>query len=95
MPRIGQSHNTKDTLGRDFRVVPETEFPGDKRKISDFRRSGSIEAVAGQVDPAALAGKMANSIDSNWELQTTYLPAHTAVVRLADDARSRARELRG
>lgn len=84
---------TKDLLSKDFRVVREAEFPGETRKVMDFRRSGSIEAVAGQVDPAALAGKMANSIDSNKDLQRTYLPAHTAVVRLADEARARGRVL--
>ena len=35
------------SLGDDFRVVREAEFPGDGRRVSDFRRSGAIEAVAG------------------------------------------------
>jgi GNAT superfamily N-acetyltransferase len=83
---------TKDTLSKDFRIVREAAFPGDKRQVMDFRRSGAIEATAGQVDPAALAGKMANSIDSNRELQATYQPSHKAVVRLADAARARGRE---
>jgi hypothetical protein len=82
---------TKDTLGDDFRVVREAEFPGEKRKLMDFRRSGSVEAVAGQVDPAALAGKMANTIDQNKELQATYLPHNATLVRLADEARARGR----
>jgi hypothetical protein len=84
---------TKDTLAKDFRVVREAEFKGDKRTIMDFRRSGAVEATAGQADPSALAAKMANSIDSNRELQATYKPNHTAVVRLADEARARGREL--
>lgn len=84
---------TKDTLSKDFRAVRDAEFKGDQRKVMDFRRSGAVEATAGQVDPAALAGKMANSIDSNRELQKTYLPAQTAVVRLADEARARGREI--
>lgn len=90
---------TKDTLSKDFRIVRDVAFPDDKhkaaaakRKLSDFRRSGAIEATAGQVDPAALAGKRANSIDSNRELQATYLPNHRAVVRLADEARARGRK---
>ncbi len=87
---------TKDTLSKDFRIVRKAVFPGDKRKVMDFRRSGAVEAIAGKVDPAALAGKMANSIDTNQELQRTYLPNQTAVVRLADEARARGREvLRG
>lgn len=44
------------------------------------------------VDPPALAGKMANSIDSDKKLQRTYLPNQTAV-RLADEARERGRGL--
>lgn len=84
---------TKDTLSKDFRVVRDAEFPGDTRKVMDFRRSGALEAVAGNVDPAALAAKMANSIDENRELQTTYLPHQAAVVRLADEARARGRSV--
>lgn len=82
---------TKDTLGDDFRVVRAAEFPGDKRKVMDFRRSGAVEAMAGQVDPAALAGKMANTIDQNKELQATYLPHSASLVRLADAARTQGR----
>jgi hypothetical protein len=53
----------------------------------DFRRSGAVEALAGDVDPAALAAKMANSMDQSKDLQRTYLPVDSTVVRLADDAR--------
>ena len=84
---------TKDKLSADFRVVREAVFPGDTRTIMDFRRSGAVEATAGAVDPAALAGKMANSIDSNRELQATYQPHNATLVRLADEARSRGRTL--
>jgi hypothetical protein len=87
---------TKDTLGDDFRAVRSVEFPGDTRKLMDFRRSGAVEATAGEVDPAALAGKMANTIDQNKELQATYLPHNATLVRLADAARARGRSrLRG
>lgn len=79
---------TKDTLGRDFRIVREAAFPGDKRVLSDFRRSGAIEVAAGEADPSALAAKMANSIDSNRALQATYTPHNATLVRLADKARA-------
>lgn len=82
---------TKDTLGDDMRAVRNAMFPGDKRQLQDFRRSGAIETVAGVVDPAHLAGKMANSIDTNRELQSTYTPHTATVVRLADEARDRGR----
>jgi hypothetical protein len=84
---------TKDTFGDDFRVVRAALFPGDTRQIADFRRSGGVEAVAGNVDLGALAGKMANSIDQSRELQETYLPHQAAVVRLADAARGRGRNV--
>lgn len=61
--------------------------------ISDIRRSGAVEATAGRVDPAALASKMANSIDANRDLQQTYQPHNATLVRFADEARSRGREL--
>jgi hypothetical protein len=87
---------TKDTFGDDFRVVRAAEFPGDNRKVMDFRRSGSVEANAGEAPPAVLAAKMANTIDQNKELQATYLPHQVAVVRLADAARAQGRSrLRG
>lgn len=82
---------TKDTLSKDFRDVRAVLFIGDTRKVMDFRRSGSIEAIAGAVDMSALAAKAANSIDTNKKLQGTYLPNQTAVVRLADEARLRGR----
>ena len=47
--------------------------------------------IAGQGDAAVLASKMANTIDSNKELQATYLPNRPQVIRLADEARNRGR----
>lgn len=82
---------SKDTFGDDFRVVRAALFPGDKRQIADFRRSGAVEAVAGKVDLSALAGKMSNSIDTSRDLQETYVPHQSAVVRIADAARVRGR----
>ncbi len=94
-PRLGVPYRA-DVLGRHFRVVRETVFAGDRRQLLDFRRSGAVEAKAGHVDPAALADKMANSIDSSKFLQSTYLPSDARVVRLADEARVRGRaRLRG
>jgi hypothetical protein len=81
-----------DSLGKDFRAVRAAIFPGDSRTLMDFRRSGAVEATAGDVNPAALAGKMANSIDANRELQATYQPHNATLVRLADAARARGRD---
>ena len=70
----------------------KAEFPGDTRKLMDFRRSGSQEAQAGDVSPLALATKLANSISQSKRLQDTYLPKRAATVRLADEARKRGRQ---
>ena len=87
---------SKDALCRSFRKVLKAEFPGDTRKLMDFRRSGSQEAQAGDVSPLALATKLANSISQSKRLQDTYLPKRAATVRLADEARKRGRQkLRG
>lgn len=88
---------SKDTLGDDFRDVRLAEFgPDEKRQLQDMRRSGAIEALAG--DPseeglAALAHKMGNTIDQSKTLQRTYLPVSAATVHLADEARKRGRTL--
>lgn len=82
-----------DTLGDDFRVVREMAFPKDSRKLLDIRRSGAVEALAGEVDPGAMAAKMGNTIDKNRQLQETYLPKRAATVRLADEARKRGRKV--
>ncbi len=80
----GGTAYSKDTLCRSFRKNLRKVFPGDKRKLIDFRRSGAVEAQAGQVDPLALATKMANSINHSKVLQDTYLPKRATTVRLAD-----------
>ena len=90
--RSGQFY-TADTLGDDFRDVRNMVFPGDNRVLLDIRRTGAVEAVAGGVDPAALAAKMANTIDQNHALQKTYVPNKVQTVRLADKARQRGRRV--
>lgn len=88
---------TKDQFGDDFRdlrvtVFGESERGKQGRKIMDFRRSGAVEMLAGGVTPEVMAGKMANTIDQNKELQATYLPHNAAVVRLADAGRLKGRQ---
>jgi hypothetical protein len=84
---------TMFSLADEFRLVRDAVFPGDKRRLMDMRRSGAVEANAGDVAPLALAGKMANSIDQSAKLQQTYLPRRVTVVRQADEARRRGRRL--
>jgi hypothetical protein len=57
----------------------------------DMRRTGAVEALAGDVDPGALAAKMANTISDSRDLQKTYQPVSMAAVRSADAARRRGR----
>lgn len=89
--RSGRPYS-KDTLGDDFRLIREEVFPGDLRQLQDLRRSGAVEAMAGDVEAGALAAKMANTLNQSAELQRTYLPSRLAVVRSADDARRRGRK---
>ena len=66
-------------------------FPGDKRRLMDMRRSGVIEAIAGDAGPLSLAAKLANSIGRSNTLHKTYAPVEFEAVRGADDARLRGR----
>lgn len=83
---------SKDTLGDDFRTVRAMVFPGDQRVLMDMRRSGAVEAAAGEVDPNLLAAKMGNTINTSRALQETYQPVSMAAVRGADEARKRGRQ---
>lgn len=77
----------KNSLAEDFRDVRSVEFPGDTRKMLDFRRSGSVEAVAGGVDGTVLSAKLANSLSESKKLEQTYVPVKVEMVRRADEAR--------
>jgi hypothetical protein len=57
----------------------------------DMRRSGVVEAIAGDVGPIGLAGKLANSIGSSNTLHKTYAPVDIEAVRNADHARLKGR----
>jgi hypothetical protein len=92
--RLWPSAYSKDTLSKDFRVVRALEFPAEeklpknkRRKVMDFRRSGAVEATAGRVDPAALANKLANTVDTNKRIHQTYNPVNVVSVRRFDEAR--------
>ena len=82
----------EDTLGDDFASVRELVFPGDKRRLMDMRRSGVVEAIAGDVGPLGLSAKLANSIDRSNALHKTYAPLDLEAVRGADAARLKGRK---
>jgi hypothetical protein len=83
---------SKDTLGDDFRDIRSLVFgPGERRQMADFRRTGSVEALAGGADPEGLSSKMANSLSQSNRLHKTYAPVQLAKVREVDVARKRGR----
>lgn len=84
---------SRETLGHDFAAVRALAFPGDKRRLMDMRRSGVVEAVAGDAGPIALAAKLANSIGRSNALHKTYAPVDIEAVRNVDAARLRGRRL--
>jgi hypothetical protein len=81
-----------DTLGDDFAAVRELVFPGDARRLMDMRRSGVVEAIAGDVGPLGLSAKLANSIERSNTLHKTYAPLDIEAVRNADAARLKGRK---
>ena len=66
-------------------------FPGDNRRLMDMRRSGVVEAVAGDAGPLGLAAKLANSIGRSNTLHKTYAPVDIEAVRNTDAARLKGR----
>lgn len=89
--RSGNAYG-RETLAHDFAAVRALAFPGDKRRLMDMRRSGVVEAVAGDAGPIGLAAKLANSIGRSNTLHKTYAPVDIEAVRNTDDARLRGRQ---
>jgi hypothetical protein len=81
----------RDTLAHDFAAVRALVFPKDKRRLMDMRRSGVVEAIAGDAGPIGLAAKLANSIGRSNTLHKTYAPVDIEAVRNTDAARLRGR----
>ena len=57
---------SKDTLGGDFGVVRAAEFgPLERRMLGHFRRSGAVEAIAGDATRRAVPrdGKYAGDVE--------------------------------
>ena len=80
-----------DTLSDDFADVRELTFPGDNRRLMDMRRSGVVEAIAGEAGPLGLSAKLANSIERSNTLHKTYAPVDIEAVLNADAARLKGR----
>jgi hypothetical protein len=89
--RSGRPYS-KDTLGDDFRDIRARVFgAGERRQMADFRRTGTVGALAGGVDPETLSSKMANSLLQSNFLHKTYAPVQLVRVRDTDAARKRGR----
>lgn len=88
---------TKDRFAEDFREVRTLLFgEHEKRQMLDFRRSGAVEAIAGDAEPAKLAHAMGNTLHSSNTLFETYAPANVTSLRDVAAARKKGRsKLRG
>ncbi len=85
---------TKNSLVSDFAAVREMVFgKGDKRQLSDMRRSGAVEGDAGAGSVTDQSNKMANTVSTNNRLRKTYNPVNLASVRRFDEARARGAKL--
>jgi len=59
--------------------------------LMDMRRSGVVEAVAGDAGPIGLAAKLANSIGRSNTLHKTYAAVDIEALRGADNTRLEGR----
>jgi hypothetical protein len=89
--RFGKIYK-KDSLGDDFRIIRNILLPGDDRTLMDMRRTGAVEAVAGEATPSVLSAKSGNTIGQSSKLHDTYVPIKLSVVRRADEARKAGRK---
>jgi hypothetical protein len=83
---------SSDTLGDDFRDIRHAAFGGhESRTLADFRRSGAVEAIAGDAPPAALAHGMGNTLSASNALFATYVPVNQGTLQTVREARRRGR----
>jgi hypothetical protein len=89
-----RSHPTAYRHGKGFQIGYETEERrgGDRGRLMDMRRSGVVEAIAGDAGPLGLSAKLANSIERSNTLHKTYAPVDFEAVRSADAARLKGRQ---
>jgi integrase len=89
--RSGAAYSS-DTLGDDFRDVRRAVF-GDRenRTLADFRRSGAVEAIAGDAKVEQVAHAMGNTLSASNQLFATYVPVNMTTIRAVMDARKLGR----
>ena len=83
---------TSDILSKDFRLIRSLEFgERENRTLADFRRSGAVEAIAGDATPAALAHAMGNTLHASNALFATYVPINPSSLKAVMEARRKGR----
>lgn len=86
--RTGRDWKDQLEFGKEFRMVREKAFPGERRQFLDLRRSGNTEAWVGGEDRENLAKALGNRLDKNDRLWETYTPPTLAAAREVFAARS-------
>lgn len=84
----------KNSLAENFRDVRNLVFKNAPRTLMDIRRSGALEASAGEVDPKALSDVMGNTLSDSKTLQRTCTPAQIATAAKVPEARRKGRRAR-
>ncbi|MFJ5486931.1 hypothetical protein ACIKTA_04525 [Hansschlegelia beijingensis] len=86
---------TKDKMAQDFRAVRSAVFgDAETRMMSDMRRSGAAEAVAGRATAEQLSHAMGNTIATSNALFATYSPPEMTNIREVASARVAGRAKR-
>jgi hypothetical protein len=81
-------------LGNDFATVRKLAMPDDKRQLRDMRRSGVMEAFAGDAKAENVPEKFGNSIGHSNTLFKTYNPVDLEKVRITGAQRLQGRRKR-
>lgn len=80
-PREPIAYRNRHVFAKDFRLVREIAFPGDRRQLLDIRRSANVEADAAGADKATMGELLANGLADNRFLDETYTPPTVAKAR--------------
>jgi hypothetical protein len=88
--RSGNAYG-RETVGHDFAAARALTFLADKRRLMDMRRSGVVEAIAGDPGPLGQSAKLANSIEQSNTLHKTCAPVDIEAVHGTDNTRLKGR----
>ena len=83
---------TKRKFEQDFARTRAAVFgQNERRQMLDIRRTGSVEAIAGEATREQLGHAMANSIGRSNALFDTYVPLNVTSIDGVAEARKRGR----